>query len=159
MQRSSRTKEGMPLKDRIEFHSMPVTETGCWIWLASTKRYGEIKVNGRMLKAHRASWEAYRGQIPDGLNVLHVCDVTECVNPEHLFLGTQLDNVRDMEMKGRARKARRPGALNSQAILTDAQVAEIRTSSKSESALATEYGTCRSNINAIRRRITWRDVA
>lgn len=155
-----RTPDGMSIRDRIEFNSMPVTETGCWIWLPNCRRYGELKINGKMVKAHRASWEAYNNQsIPDGLNVLHQCDVTECVNPAHLFLGTQLDNIRDMIAKGRDHKRGLSGAKNPMAVLSAEQVRAIRLSTKSESVLAAEYETSRSNINAIRRRITWKEVA
>jgi hypothetical protein len=82
------------------------TET-CWLWTASKrhKGYGAfcyerngIKVQGR---AHRFSWELHFGEIPEGLFVLHRCDNPACVRPDHLFLGTNQDNVDDMMAKGR----------------------------------------------------------
>lgn len=79
-------------------------ETGCWIWTrakSSSNGYGKAHFGGRTLGAHRAAWEIYRGPIPPGLFVLHRCDVPLCVNPDHLFIGTQLDNVTDRESKGR----------------------------------------------------------
>jgi hypothetical protein len=64
-------------------------------------QYGVCGIGGRMWKAHRLSYTIFCGAIPKGMNVLHNCDVTLCVNPDHLFLGTQLDNVADMIRKGR----------------------------------------------------------
>ena len=78
-------------------------KTGCWLWTGQRKRhgYGVIKIGGIETKTHRAMWEVVNGPIPDGLCVLHRCDVPPCCNPEHLFLGTQGDNVRDCCKKGR----------------------------------------------------------
>jgi hypothetical protein len=74
--------------------------TGCFIWNKTKfgNGYGRYKYNKR---AHRVAWEIVNGPIPNGLLVLHHCDVRACVNPEHLFIGTQLDNMRDMISKGR----------------------------------------------------------
>jgi len=75
---------------------------GCWIWMGSTsKGYGGIKIKGKMKKVHRVLWELTNGPIPKGMFVLHKCDITECANPDHLFLGTHTDNMRDMIQKGR----------------------------------------------------------
>lgn len=84
----------------------PVLGTRCWMWTASlgTAGYGQIGVGGRGVPpgaSHRVSWELHFGPIPDGLNVLHKCDVKPCVNPAHFFLGTLLDNNADMKAKGR----------------------------------------------------------
>lgn len=79
----------------------------CWLWTGGTshKGYGRMSMSGKRKAAHRIAYEFTYGPIPDGLNVCHKCDVTDCVNPEHLFLGTQMDNVQDMRSKGRERKA------------------------------------------------------
>lgn len=76
---------------------------GCWIWLAAkTCGYGVINIgNGITRKASRVTWELLIGPIPKGMHVLHRCDNPPCVNPAHLFLGTHLDNVADMNAKGR----------------------------------------------------------
>lgn len=76
---------------------------GCWTWLASKKHdgYGKRKHNGKMTTAHRVSFEMEFGPIPDGLAVLHRCDNPPCVRPDHLFLGTQQENIADMVAKGR----------------------------------------------------------
>ena len=75
----------------------------CWEWKASLdgKGYGQIKNWNSMSRAHRISWEFYCGEIPDGMHILHECDNPKCVNPNHLFLGTHQDNMRDMNEKGR----------------------------------------------------------
>jgi len=80
-----------------------ITNNGCWNWLACIlpSGYGQFYLNGKHYAAHRASWELYNGVIPDKLFVLHKCDNRRCVNPEHLFLGTTTDNMRDMVKKGR----------------------------------------------------------
>ena len=76
----------------------------CWEWLGyiSSWGYGQIKINGKMQKAHRASF-AFENKIPNGMLVLHKCDNPKCVRPSHLFLGTNRDNMRDMISKGRDR--------------------------------------------------------
>lgn len=82
----------------------PVLGTPCWVWTASrfVRGYGALKVDdGPKGYAHRISWELHFGPIPDGLWVLHRCDNPPCVNPAHLFLGTHLDNMADMDAKGR----------------------------------------------------------
>lgn len=80
--------------------------TGCWIWTASklTGGYGAFKFDGSMVRAHRFSWEIENGNVPEDLQVLHNCpggDNPSCVNPDHLWLGTQEDNVHDMDIKCR----------------------------------------------------------
>lgn len=85
-------------------------DDGCWIWTGHVRsRYGEFFWKGRRRSAHRFAWQvANDALIPDGMCVLHRCDNTRCVRPDHLFLGTHVDNMRDMRMKGRARAPRGP---------------------------------------------------
>ena len=75
----------------------------CWLWTASRNNggYGLFKLAGKTTTAHRISYELHVGVIPDGMCVLHTCDVRMCVNPDHLFLGTQTDNMQDKANKGR----------------------------------------------------------
>ena len=80
----------------------------CWEWTAgqNPKGYGQFLAGRKMELAHRVAWVIANGEILDNLHVLHHCDNPSCVNPSHLFLGTELDNARDKEMKGRGNHAR-----------------------------------------------------
>lgn len=115
------------VKRRIKAGS-PENDRGCWIWQASTKNgYGQMSVAGRCRYTHTLAYEVFVGPIPPGKEVCHECDVKRCNNPSHFFLGTHLENIADMHHKGRGTKPPvRRGEEHSQAVLTDAQVAEIR---------------------------------
>lgn len=91
------------LQNRIIEHSIPVSESGCWIWEkgCNSQGYGALYVNKKMNLAHRISYEIFIGLIPDGLLVCHKCDIKVCVNPNHLFIGTQKDNMQDHVKKGK----------------------------------------------------------
>lgn len=101
------------LRERFDERWEPVPECGCWIWTSyeDSKGYGVLSVNRKALKAHRVAYELYVGPIPKGLFVCHRCDVglplgsgSLCVNPDHLFLGTQQDNMSDRVRKDRTRR-------------------------------------------------------
>ncbi len=94
------------LDECVIFHPlvMPEPMSGCWLWAGcSSAKYGQIRYKGRMQQAHRVFWEKENGPILDGLFALHRCDVPLCVNPDHIFLGTQQDNINDMMTKNRHR--------------------------------------------------------
>ena len=103
----------------------------CWPWTGHTTasrgggtRYGAIRVGSTMQKAHRVAWALSHGPIPAGQVVRHKCDNSICCNPNHLELGTQADNIRDREERGRG--VRLCGARHARAKLTEQQVREIR---------------------------------
>lgn len=96
-------REKSPLV-RFQLQTKINEETGCLEWIgriSKKQRYPIIGVKGKHIKAHRFSYESFIGPIPDGMYVLHKCDNTICCNPNHLFIGTQFDNVQDMIRKGR----------------------------------------------------------
>jgi hypothetical protein len=120
-----------PLAERFRAGIGRTTPEGCVLWGKSVKSgwHGQIAIGGssrrkgfRMLVASRVAWELAHGPIPDGLSILHSCDNPACVNVEHLFLGTQTDNVADMVAKGRQAK----GESLPQARLNADAVREIR---------------------------------
>lgn len=128
-------------------------ETGCWNWTGSlVDGYAHLTENRKGVYAHRRMWSLAYGPIPQGLWVLHRCDNPRCINPDHLFLGTNNDNVQDMVRKGRNHNAGQPRKLNAE------QVKEIRESTKMCSELANQFGVSESNIRWIRKRGTWKWV-
>lgn len=135
--------------------------TGCWNWsrYRNALGYGVLGVPlDRTMLAHRYAWEVYKGVVPAGLCVLHRCDNPSCVNPEHLFLGTQADNNEDMHNKGRGVIPR--GETHGCAKLTNKQVQEIREQfgKLSDCELARRYGVTSGAIRHMRLGITWRSV-
>jgi hypothetical protein len=75
----------------------------CWLWMAERKKsgYGKIRIAGRQTMAHRVAWTLTHGLIPKGMKICHRCDNPPCCNPSHLWLGTQTENIADMDRKGR----------------------------------------------------------
>ena len=110
-------------KDQLRFESKIDKSGECHLWMAATwsKGYGQFTLNGKNHRAHRVSYQNYNGDVGD-MQVLHRCDNPRCVNPEHLFLGTNLDNRQDSYDKGRGNT----GSRNGNAVLNEEKVSEIR---------------------------------
>lgn len=140
----------------------------CWAWRASVNRkgYGEFSRGARIAKAHRVSWELAHGPIPEGMFVCHHCDNPSCVNPAHLFLGTNRDNAIDMTAKGRNGAHTRPecrprGERHGRRKVTTPDVIAIRAArlaGEPLKSLADRYGLHLGTISAIATRVTWRHV-
>lgn len=114
---------GFSIRERI-MEKIKIIDTGCWEWTGCKRdgEYGRFKVNGHQQFAHRVSYQEFVGTIPEGMCVCHKCDNPPCVNPEHLFLGTNADNQKDMVNK----KRQLYGERNPKAILTREKADEIR---------------------------------
>jgi hypothetical protein len=145
------------------------TVSGCWNWTAAhyPRGYGMIQVkrNGKWSyrMSHRVSWELFNGEIPNETCVCHKCDNPKCVNPAHLFLGTQLDNLRDMKSKGREGWSASigkgvQGSKHYRTRFSDQDVLNIRSSDKSGVELAKEFGVSRSLISNIRNNKRWKHL-
>jgi len=164
------------LRERFEERAAFIPDCGCWLWVGSPvfmarrvkhaqsirnltngERYGRACFVGvRERYTHRLSWLIYRGPIPEGLWVLHKCDVEICVNPAHLFLGTPADNTADMMAKGRHdHNPNVCGEANPNAKLTAENVAEIRKSNLPGTVLGPMYGVTSSMIYFIRKGKNW----
>jgi hypothetical protein len=134
-----------PVKDRF-MNLLEIKDDGCWMWKGYRHHkyapYGWFWFKGKYEYAHRMAWRLFRGEIPKGLFVCHHCDVMGCVNPDHLFLGTQDDNMKDAAKKNRPvgnRKGRR---------LSEDNVSEIRFGVGTYEELARRFG--------VNRQIIWR---
>lgn len=153
----------IPLADRF-WSKVRKTDT-CWLWTAglNNRGYGRFQYFkrrerpglGRDLYAHRVAWMLTRGSIADGLMVLHKCDTPACVNPDHLFLGTQTDNMRDCSQKGRSCTDGRPPHLRK---LTADDVRAIRIDTRSLAQIGLAYGISRGFVGGIKKRRVWRSV-
>ncbi len=141
---SRETLEGLRNRFYENFRIHPIS--GCWEWVGYFNAYGR----GRFKSHHslgmgtemasRVTWIIHRGPIPRGINVLHQCDNPSCVNPDHLFLGTQAENMFDAIKKGRHKTPPpRRGESNGMAKLTQAEVDLIRCSGKKPRELAQEF--------------------
>lgn len=146
---------------RVErFWSKVCIADGCWLWTgAKTGKmaYGVLMVNGKYTAAHRYSYMLHFGSIPGGLCVCHHCDVSACVNPSHLFLGTKADNNRDKDSKGRGRGP--VGELSGHAKLkwTDVSVIRsMRASGVSTKDLAAQFNVSSATICRVVSHKIWR---
>lgn len=130
----------------------------CWVWRGRKLRgYGKFDYDSKTVFAHRFSYEQNFGKAPIGKCVCHSCDNPSCVNPRHLWIGTNQDNVNDKVKKGRSHGAHK-GEKHHKAVLTEAQVLEIINSTKSQSVLAAQFGVHQVNISLIKRGVIWKHL-
>jgi len=162
----SRWKPHMSVERRFDSLNCPVPWSGCWIWIGyGTKEgYGRLGIKGKKFLAHRLSYQRFIGPIPDGLLVLHKCDEPSCVNPAHLFLGTDADNTIDKLSKGRQAKGPQHsiwsrGENHYATTLTEENVRAILADGRAQHAIASDYGVSQTNISMIKRRKTWKHVS
>lgn len=143
----------------------------CWLWTGATARggYGLTSADKKRIRAHRASFEMAYGKIPEGLLVCHKCDNPPCVRPDHLFLGTQQDNVADRHEKGRTSRACEKqkqsvpkGEKCHLSKLTEKDVLDIRVrcqpGQRNMAQVAREYGLSSVNVQCIVHRKTWKHI-
>lgn len=153
-QEADSLSEGLSLATR--FWAKVQRSSGCWIWTATKTRfgYGMLRVEGKNKLAHRIAYELENGAIPDdgpghhGWVVMHSCDVASCVNPAHLRLGTNAENMREMLARGRNNPPR--GVAHHNAKFTDAEVQKIRNDPRPHIRLAEEFSTSVAEIAYIR---------
>lgn len=177
-------------KTRERFWAKVRKTRGCWIWVAArfSNGYGHIRIKGKDCLAHRISWELHYGPIPAGLLVCHTCDRPACTRPDHLFLGTQSQNIQDAKAKGRLATGERNGShthpervprgdrhvwrrhpeliprgeKRGNVKLTAAKVKNIRrraAAGETLTSLAREYGVAPSLVCGVVKRKRWAHVA
>lgn len=145
----------MTVEQRLLDKCVPEPNSGCWLWTASSTKhpthpYGMIGFKGKVRIAHRVAYECWVGPIPQGMHVCHKCDVTLCINPDHLFAGTRLDNMRDASIKGRAARK--------QQKLSPEMVRRIRSEKRPLKEWGQITGASIQAINHVQKGRTWKYV-
>jgi len=155
-----RNLQNRQLADRIREKVVINPKTGCWEWQSAKddKGYALIWYKGQSRRAHRLSYELFVGPLPDGYLACHACDNKGCVNPDHIWPGTNQDNIDDACLKGINARGSRSGRSK----LTEAQVIEIRNlyagGGHNQLELAAIYGVDGSVISEIVNRKIWRHI-
>jgi predicted XRE-type DNA-binding protein len=152
----------MELFEVIEKFERKINKTdSCWLWCGAidSHGYGSFTHKLKKEKAHRFSYKLFVGDVPewtgyDSICVLHKCDNPMCVNPDHLFLGTHAENMKDKKNKNRAIGAH-AGELHHKAKLTSEMVSNIRKDTRKQNEIAASYGVDRRTIGDILLGRTW----
>lgn len=156
----ARPRKGVTFWDRVYSHVIELN--GCQVFTGSKDScgYGRINRDGRLVRIHRAVWEKNNGEIPSGLVVCHSCDVRACINPEHLFIGTQAENIRDMDKKGRRKIL--VGSQQGSSKLREQDIPNIRSrlnSGDSCELICKDYGVSPGLIRHIKKDRIWRHIS
>lgn len=163
----------LSLEDKFNNLWVPEPNSGCWIWIGTVVNdgYGFISHNGDPDRAHRCSWKLFKGEIPKGIYVCHKCDTPLCVNPDHLFLGTPLDNMLDKIRKGRGNAPKggnhwmrnKPKSISKgidrwNCKLTENQVEEIFFSQEDPKISAKQFNVHHSTVTRIKLGEIWKHI-
>lgn len=135
---------------------MPIPECGCWIWMGANKGAKQEYGDFRHRLAHRVSWELYNGLIPKGLQVLHNCNTSLCVNPRHLRLGTQKENIQDA-IKAK-RRWNNKGENHPLHKLSCKDIKAIRADNRFQREIAADYKICGPHVSMIKNYKVWKIV-
>lgn len=147
--------------DKCRFMSYVEKTDSCWLWRGGKNRrgYGKFGIGHKTIIASRYSYEIYKGKITENMLICHTCDNPPCVNPDHLWQGTNSDNIRDSFKK--CRSVIRKGEENSNAKLTEKNVLEIRELFKNNHKvkdIACNYDITTNYCRAICMRTTWKHI-
>ncbi|MFA5897695.1 MAG: HNH endonuclease signature motif containing protein [Hyphomicrobium sp.] len=157
---SPKLKSVCDLKSVVDrFWEKVLKSSGCWEWQASIDNmgYGRFNEQNNSFTAHRASWEFTNGKIAGGLWVLHKCDNRKCVRPDHLFLGTPLENIDDMVRKQRHYRGPHPwkSPLNEEQVLA---IRKLREKGEQLKTIGNKFGISEAAVSDIYKRKTWAHV-
>jgi len=147
----------IPLSEKIERNIIRIPESGCWIWMSSLNPggYGKTGIGrGSCLSAHRVSYEQKFGPIPKDKFALHTCDIKCCVNPDHIFIGNQKENMADKVHKNRQAKGEKHGRHK----LTEKQAMEIKFSTNPPIDLAKKFNCSITTIRQIKSGLYWKHL-
>lgn len=153
----------LQLADNFDAQYSVDAKTGCWLWqrAVGSHGYGMLSVKGKVMLAHRFSYERAHGKIPMGMFACHSCDTRRCVNPKHIWPGTPKDNHDDSAAKGRARKGVHRGENNVTSKLTEKDVRDIRgrvSRGETQTRVALDYRVHKTNVQCICARKTWKHI-
>lgn len=154
--------KGASISERLAFYSMPEPNSGCLLWLAACdgRGYPVLMVDGKLVKAHRLSKCEALGipMPPPEVKGCHKCDVRACINPDHIFFGSDADNHADMCAKGRYRNGVTLGEKHPHSKLNAALVRAIRMDTRRHADIAADLGVTKGAIQSVKAGNTWRHV-
>jgi hypothetical protein len=144
----------------FRFHANVNKTDTCWLWTGclNNSGYGTINMDGKSKLVHRLAWDLFKSEKIGTAFVLHICDVKNCVNPSHLFSGTQADNMWDKVNKGRHRFGYLNGVHHKNSKLTEDDVRAIRASNQPWKLIAKQFSISVGNVAMIRSRKSWRHL-